>query len=220
MGLVDASLHIIVASLVFCLTGCSSQAGPMEAWKCLPAESNCRAVSIVYDSWHAAIVVRKDDLPSAMFPELIDFPGAHFIEFSWGDEDYFPDPDSGFSMALKAAFWSSGSVLHVVGFKENPEIVYPNAQLAELRLAPTAYARLIAYLSHSFARPQNVRAPASSGLVPNSRFFPSTHKFSLLKTCNTWVAEALQTAGLPISPRLVITAGQLGNRIANIKGPP
>jgi uncharacterized protein (TIGR02117 family) len=220
MALVDASLHIIVASLAFCLTGCSSQARLMEAWKCPPAESNCRAVSILYDSWHAAIVLRKDDLPSAVFPELVDFPRARFIEFSWGDKDYFPDPDSGFSMALKAAFWSRGSVLHVVGFTENPELVYPNAQVVELRLAPTAYARLIAYLSHSFARPQNARAPASPGLVANSRFYPSTHEFSLLKTCNTWVAEALQTAGLPVSPRLVITAGQLGDRIANIESSP
>jgi len=219
MPLVDASLRTIVASLVFYLFGCSSQARPVHAWKCLPAESNCQSVSIVYDSWHAAIVLRKDDLPRAVFPELVDFPGARFIEFSWGDKDYFPDPDSGFSMALKAAFWSSGSVLHVVGFTENPEIVYPNAQIVELRLAPPAYARLIAYLSHSFARPQDVRAPASPGLVANSRFYPSTHKFSLLNTCNTWVAEALQTAGLPVSPSLVITAGQLGDRIANIKRP-
>jgi hypothetical protein len=41
----------------------------------------------------------------------------------------------------------------------------------------------------------------------------------LLKTCNTWVAEALQTAGLPVWPGLVITAAQLGEQIAKIKDP-
>ncbi|MGH7798949.1 MAG: DUF2459 domain-containing protein [Candidatus Binatia bacterium] len=212
-----ASLRIIVASLVFCLFGCSGQARSVHAWNCVQEESNCRSVFIVHDSWHAAIVLRKDDLPSAAFPELADFPEARFIEFSWGDKDYFPDPNSGFSMALKAAFWSSGSVLHVVGFTENVATLYRAAQIVELRVTPAAYARLIAYLSQSFSRPQNARAQASPGLVANSRFYPSTHKFSLLKTCNTWVAESLQTAGLPVSPGLIITAGQLADQIAEIK---
>jgi hypothetical protein len=38
-------------------------------------------------------------------------------------------------------------------------------------------------------------------------------KFSLLRTCNTWVAEALQYAGLPISSGFVITAANLGRRV-------
>jgi uncharacterized protein (TIGR02117 family) len=202
---------------ILCLALPLGSAYGLSEWACAPAERDCRSVFIVHDSWHAAIVLRYKDLTIETLPELDAFPGARFVEFSWGDRDYFPDPNPGISLGLKAAFWSSGSVLHVVGFTENLETFYRSGQIVELRLALPAYARLIAYLSGSFARAQTRSAQASPGLVANGRFYPSTHKFSLLKTCNTWVAEALQTAGLPIWPGLVMTSGQLADQIAKIK---
>jgi uncharacterized protein (TIGR02117 family) len=207
--------RILLLSLAFCLLLTSSHA--VGGWACIPQDDNCRPVFIVHDSWHAAIVLREDDLPSAALPELADFPEARFIEFSWGDKDYFPDPNSGFSTAVKAAVWSSGSVLHIVGFQENVRAFYPRSQIVELRLSAPAYDRLVSFLSQSFSRsPEKRRALASSGLYPYSRFYPSTGKFSLINTCNTWVAEALETAGLPVSAGLVITAGQLAEELDKI----
>ncbi len=174
----------------------------------------------MHDSWHAAIVLRKDDLPSAELPEIADFPEAGFIEFSWGDKDYFPNPDSGFSMALKAAFWSSGSVLHLVGFNDDPRTFYPKAEVIELRVSATAFDRLLGFLSESFQRHDSKgRAQANPGLYGYSRFYPSSGKFSLMNTCNTWVAQALETTGLPVSASRVITAGQLAEQIDKIKAP-
>ena len=90
---------------------------PLPAgWRCDSAQPDCRSVFIVRNWWHAAIVLRRSDIPEAMMPELNELPVAHMIEFSWGDRDYFPDPDAGVFTALKAAFWSSGSVLHLVAF--------------------------------------------------------------------------------------------------------
>ena len=202
---------------LFCCALAFGGAYAQSNWVCAPADRYCRPVYIVHDSWHAGIVLRRQDLTGKTLPELDDLPGAVFVEFSWGDKDYFPAPSPGISLGLKAAFWSRGSVLHVVGFSNDIESFYPNAQIAELHLAQPAYARLIAYLSGSFARTQTGRAPAEPGLVANGRFYPSNRRFSLLNTCNTWVAEGLQTAGLPVWPGLVITAGQLADQLAKIK---
>ncbi len=189
-------------------------------WACSPEKYLCRTVFIVHDSWHAAIVLRRDDLSTATLPELADFPDARFIEFSWGDQDYFPDPSSGFSMALKAAFWSSGSVVHLVGSNDDPRKFYPKAEVIELRLSPTAFNRLIGFLSQSFLRHDSKgRAQASPGLYGYSRFYPSNRKFSLLNTCNTWVAQTLETAGLPLSASRVVTAGQLAEQLDSMKPP-
>jgi uncharacterized protein (TIGR02117 family) len=186
-------------------------------WSCIPDDKNCRPVFIVHDSWHAAIVLRKDDLPTRAVPELADFSEARFIEFSWGDKDYFPDPNSGFSMAVRAAFWSRGSVLHLVGFEENVGTFYPASKVVELTLSAPAYNRLVTFLSDSFSRlPEKGRATARGGLYPYSRFYPSTGKFSLMNTCNTWVADALETAGLPVSAGFVITAGQLSEQLNQV----
>ena len=184
-------------------------------WSCEADKPPCKSLFIVHDSWHAAIVLGKNDIVPVELPESADFPGAEFIEFSWGDQDYFPDPNSGFFAAIKAALWSSGSVIHLVGVTGTLEQVYRGAEIIELRLSLGAFNRLIESLSKTFLRVQGgSRAPAAPGLFPNSRFYPATPKFSLLRTCNTWVAEMLESADVPVSPRLVITAGNLAGQLA------
>jgi uncharacterized protein (TIGR02117 family) len=199
----------------------AGEASAARGWACAPDEKPCRSIFVVHDSWHAAIVLAKDNLSGAALPELADFPDARFIEFSWGDKDYFPDPESGFSLALKAAFWSSGSVLHLVRVDNDVRSFYPNAQIIELRVAPSAFDALVGFLSRSFLRSTSTgRAPASLGLYSYSRFYPSVRKFSLLNTCNTWVAQSLETAGIPVSPSRVITAGQLAEQLDTVKTSP
>ncbi|HWP60000.1 MAG TPA: DUF2459 domain-containing protein [Candidatus Acidoferrales bacterium] len=167
-----------------------------------------------YDRWHAGIVIRRADLSEALVPELRDFPRAEYLEFSWGDKDYFPAPDPGIVMALKAAFWSGGSVLHVVGLEDAPQNYYRAAEMVEIRLSEEGLERLIKFISDTFSRPQpSVPAEAQAGLSPNARFYPAEGKFSILRTCNTWVAEALNAAGLTINPRYVMTAGSLAKRL-------
>ena len=184
-------------------------------WSCEAEKPSCKSLFIVHDSWHAAIVLSKNDIAPAELPESADFPGAEFIEFSWGDQDYFPDPHSGFIAAIKAALWSSGSVIHLVGFSGTLEQVYRGAEIIELRLSLGAFNRLVESLSKTFLRAQGAsRAPAAPGLYSHSRFYPATPKFSLLRTCNTWVAEVLEAAAVPVSPRTVITAGNLASQLA------
>jgi uncharacterized protein (TIGR02117 family) len=175
---------------------------------------NGRTVFVVHDAWHAAIVIKKADIPVVVLPELRDFPSADYVEFSWGDRDYFPAPDGGFGLALKAAFWSSGSVLHVVGFKDAVENFYPGADIIAITLSEEGFQRLIKFISETFSRPHPpAPAEARPGLFSNGRFYAAEGKFSLLRTCNTWVAEALNTAGLPTNPGYVITAGNLSNQV-------
>jgi uncharacterized protein (TIGR02117 family) len=184
-------------------------------WSCIAGDASCPSVYIVHDTWHAAIVLRRSDIRADVLPELSDFPEARFVEFSWGDKNFFPNPNAGVWAALRAAFWSGGSVLHLVGFTDKVESFYRGASITELRLSPEAFSRLTGFLSQTFARPApNSRAPASPGLFIYSRFYPANGQFSLLRTCNTWVAEALEAAGMPLSPHLVITAGNLASQIA------
>jgi uncharacterized protein (TIGR02117 family) len=189
-------------------------------WKCKAPPPSCRPVFIVHSAWHAAIVLRKGDIASDRVPELADFPDAQFVEFSWGDKDYFPNPDAGVFAGLKAAFWSSGSVVHVVGLSRDWQAFYAGAAIIELRLVPTAYGRLLDFVSKTFSRPApEYRAQAYPGLFVHSYFYPATRRFSLLRTCNGWVAEALESAGLPIAPSYVITAGQLSEQIGKLNQP-
>jgi uncharacterized protein (TIGR02117 family) len=178
---------------------------------------NGRAIFIVHDAWHAAIVIKKADIPVVILPELKDFPSAEYLEFSWGDRDYFPAPDPGLGLALKAAFWSSGSILHVVGFSGAVRNVYPSAEIIEIAITEEGFQRLTEFIAATFSRPHPpAPAEARPGLFSNGRFYAAAGKFSAFRTCNTWVAEALKAAGLPLSPSYVITAANLGNQLRSV----
>ena len=210
-----------VAAMLLCLTHGAAYTQAVAQWACSENESTCKSVSIVHNSWHAAIVLRTSDLAIRNMPELADFPSAQFIEFSWGDKDYFPDPQSGTLGAIKAALWSSGSVIHLVGFTDTLEHFYRGAIITELRLSPAAYERMVDYIDATFHREQSSgRARAAPGLFSFSRFYPASRSFSLLRTCNTWIAEALEHAGLSISPTFVITAGSLQSQLSALKPMP
>jgi uncharacterized protein (TIGR02117 family) len=174
-------------------------------------ENATEKVFVVHDNWHSAIVVRTADLSAEILPEIKDFPGADYLEFSWGDRDYFPHPAPGVGLTLKAAFWSSGSILHVVGVRGSPADSYPNAEIITIALPAARFNRLMRFVSGTFSRfHPDTAGEALPGLSPNARFYLAQGNFSIFRTCNTWVAEALQAAELPITPTWVITAASLG----------
>lgn len=200
--------------IVLLICACANSVTPLR----FRTEGNhAKHAFIVHDAWHAAIVIRTIDIPAAVLPELRDFPSAEHLEFSWGDRDYFPAPDPGIGLALKAAFWSSGSILHVVGSTGAVENILPGAEILEIGLSEDGFRRLIKFIADTFSR-SSPEAPAEArpGLSANARFYPAQGKFSILRTCNTWVAEALSAAGLPVSPRYVITARSLAGQVRSL----
>jgi uncharacterized protein (TIGR02117 family) len=203
-----------------CLLTITGARHAIAAWSCEERPNDCHNVYVVSDRWHAGIVMRMGEVSPKRVPEIGDFSGFEMIEFSWGDKDYFPDPDPGIHAALRAAFWSRGSVLHLVGFHGPVEDFYRSATINEFRLTRPAFERLVAFLAKSFDRPDPaLPAAARPGIFSYSRFYSAVGKFSLARTCNTWVAQALQHAGLSVDAPSVITSGQLNAEIARFAVP-
>ena len=44
------------------------------------------------------------------------------------------------------------------------------------------------------------------GIYEKSIFFKATGGYQITNTCNTWVAEALETSGVPVDSFLTLTA--------------
>ncbi|MGH8470754.1 MAG: DUF2459 domain-containing protein [Gammaproteobacteria bacterium] len=155
--------------------------------------------------WHAGVVIKISDIRGELVPESHDFPEADYLEFSWGDWDFYQAPRFNLGYAIKALLFPTKSVLHVVGFS-GPVVNYaPYREIIQFRPSSRNFERLAGYIDESFARlGTRAATPLGRGLYGNSRFYPARGKFHLFNTCNTWAARALGAAGYSISPAVMV----------------
>ena len=170
-------------------------------------------VYVVIHEWHSGIVLPRAALTPVSLPEAADFPAADYLEFGWGDRDFYQGK-RGPWVVLKAAFWPSPGVLHVASCTREVAVCYPDSRILWLDVPESNLRRLIDRLSSSFQRGGQSRARSlGPGLYGESRFYPSHEKFYLLKTCNTWTARLLRAAGYPLHPASSLTAGALMSQL-------
>jgi uncharacterized protein (TIGR02117 family) len=167
-------------------------------------------IYVVSHGWHTGVVLKTGDIPAAVdWPEISDFAQNDYIEVGWGDRDYYPAPETTLTMTLKAGFWSRQSVLHVAGFNEPVRKFFAASEVVEVALTDEAFQELCAFIARSYLRsPGNRGVRIGPGLYGNSGFYPAQGKFHAFRNCNTWVAEALSAAGLPMN-RSTISAGSV-----------
>ena len=73
-------------------------------------------IYVFSNGWHTSIVLSRDALPPGPIPEAADFPEAAFLEFGWGDREYYPSPRPTMGMALAAALTPTPAVLRSYEF--------------------------------------------------------------------------------------------------------
>ena len=138
------------------------------------------------------------------------FAAAGFLEVGWGDRAFYQAPDAGVGLAVKAAFASEGSVLHVTGLDRAPPEQLAGADVVPVVLSARGAEALARFVSDAYARDAADRPmDLGPGLYPGSRFYAATGRYSLLYTCNSWIAAALRAAGCPITPAWALTASNL-----------
>lgn len=168
-----------------------------------------RSVWVVSHGWHTGIVVRRQDVPDGLWPQLRDFAGSELVEVGWGDRDFYMAPAGTSGMALEAALRPGPSVLHVVGFRGSVERLFA-ASVVEIRLSGRGVEQLAAFIEAAYAKDAaGAVIPLGPGQHPGSRFYLARERYHALKTCNVWTARALRAGGCPITPLYAVTAGNV-----------
>jgi uncharacterized protein (TIGR02117 family) len=149
-------------------------------------------VHVIRHGWHSGLVVPRALIGSA--------GAAPFVEVGWGDRAFYQAPEAGAWLAVKAAVASRGSVLQLTGL-ERPPAAEAGLAVVPVTLSARGADALARFVADAFAR-DDAGQPIDlgPGLVPGSRFYAATGRYSLLYTCNTWIADALRAAGCPITP--------------------
>ena len=194
-------------AVVALTTGCL---GPVASLYPPALNAPVERVWVVDHGWHTGLVLGRSSIPPGLLPEQDDFPAAQYLEFGWGDADFYRARDAGVALAIRAAFLSKASVLHVAGLPEPPEQAFAADDVVEIRLSRLGFEALARFVDGSFDREgQRVAPPRGPGLYGDSAFYTARGHYHLLYTCNTWIADALRAAGLPITPVYAMTAGNL-----------
>lgn len=170
-----------------------------------------RSVILVNIGWHVGIALPIDETLRRAMPELAAFPDADHVEIGWGDRDFYQADDPGPLTTVAAALAPTDAVIHLHGFPGLVRDRFNTSELLEVPLSDEEFAGLFGHIHASFDRGDRaVAEPLGPGLYQgSSSFYKANGKFSLARTCNTWIAEALAAAGLDIEPSGIITASGL-----------
>jgi uncharacterized protein (TIGR02117 family) len=164
---------------------------------------------LVAGGWHTEIGLSRAaarDLPPALAES---FPDARYLVFGWGARGYYTagHPDSGDALRAMAP---GPAVLLVIPLAVPPAQEFGADSVLALPVSREGIARLSEYLWDDVAKDSD-GAPRrlAAGPKPGSAFYASTGTYDIARTCNTWTAEGLHVAGLPIDAEGVIFAGQV-----------
>jgi uncharacterized protein (TIGR02117 family) len=171
-----------------------------------------RSVYLVNIGWHAGIVVPVDAALRRAMPEVARFPNVTFIAIGWGDSEFYQAKDPGPFIAMKAALFPTNAVVHLNGFSRPVAEEFARLEVLEFMLSDEEFAALFGHIHATFQRggDNGASEPLGQGLFgASSQFYKATGEFHMMRTCNTWAAEALATAGLDLDPKSIITASGL-----------
>ena len=190
------------------ITACAAQhytTAPLTA-----QAQNSKAVYVVSHGWHTGFVIPADALQARIPALKTRFTDTLFLEIGWGDKGFYQAQEITTGLTLRAMFWSSGSILHVVAVPHNVRRYFANSEQASLCLSERNYTALLDFIAASFAKdPQGQVQPLKQGIYGDSQFYEGAGTYHLFNTCNKWTAKGLQQAGFDLSPTFKLTAGSV-----------
>ena len=183
--------------------------------KCFAAEIDKSArneVYVVNHGWHTGFVVPASAIHKAI-PELKQrFENAPYIEFGWGDNEFYQAEEITSGVTLKAIFLPTDSVVHAVAVTRKADKYFKHSEVEKFCLEDPEFKSLIKFISSSFYRDESGNIlKLNHGIYGDSQFYKAKGDFHIFNTCNKWTAKGLESAGMNISTTFKLTAGSIMN---------
>jgi uncharacterized protein (TIGR02117 family) len=203
----------VVVTLAATLAGCAST--PVEPY--VGTAPTHRTLYVIASGWHTEIGIRTDVLSASLAELVAAVPSTRYIVFGWGQRTYYMTPDPGIGALLGAAL-PSPSVVLAIPLSEPPTAVFTTgSDVFALPVSQNGLDRLAQFIRDSIKQnPRGRPDRLGDGPYPGSTFYASTETYSVARTCNTWTAEALRVAGLPVRASGVIFAHQVVDQVRDL----
>jgi len=209
----DSFLCVAVVWILSGLAACGT-ATPVNPFTGSAARTE--VIYVVSGGWHTELGLPLGAITGPLAALKPAFPSARYLVFGWGARDYYMAQNAGIGELLRAAT-SGPAVMLVIPLQISPEAFFGASNVFILPAAREGIQRLSQFLWDYLAvdkegPPRRIGA----GPYPQSVFYASTGTYNLGHTCNTWTAEALRVAGLPVNAAGVVFAGQVLDQLPSI----
>ena len=166
-------------------------------------------VYVVSHGWHAELGIPVAELgPDLAFARAL-FPGARVLMFGYGKKTFITAPPDTISEYFLGPF-PGPAVIQIVGLNVTPDDAYDAGDTVRLALPPGGSAALSHFIGQDIAKDKTDEPVlVSHSSDPAGLFYAAQSHYNLLHTCNSWTADALHAAGLPISGDGVIFSSQI-----------
>ncbi|MBN1300016.1 MAG: DUF2459 domain-containing protein [Melioribacteraceae bacterium] len=196
-----------IICLIICIWNQSVSAASFDTTSA--SQGNYR-FHLLKSAWHVGILLTVDSLSESNLIALDDFTNYNFVDIGWGDQEFYQDPDDDIVKALKAAILPTSSVVRVTGHLSTLRRIINWSDFAvEINISRDKYLKLLRFINDSFNYENRIPVVTKSLAEGAIKFYESHLTYTIFYTCNTWVAEALESAGLQIDHETIITANDL-----------
>jgi uncharacterized protein (TIGR02117 family) len=190
------------------LADCAAPVPPAE----LTAGPKTETIYLVERGWHTDIGLQATQVGDTLSQLRTTFPGVGTLVIGFGQRAYLLHRDHDVRDMLAALVPGAGALL-VTALRDTPQTAFPAGDVVVLHVSARGLARLIDFIAGSFElAPDHGLHAIAVGPYPGSLFYGSTRTYSGGYTCNTWTAEALQTAGLPVHAAGVVFADEVADQ--------
>jgi uncharacterized protein (TIGR02117 family) len=199
---------------LLCLCACAAQppAAKTEAAK-------SATLFLIDRGWHTDVAFDTAQLHRPLAGLVRDLPGARYLVFGFGERHYVLAKDKNFGEML-AAVWPSPGLILATGLSATPEQAFGAGHVARIPVSPEQLQNAADFVWRSFAVDTDAALrPYAPGPYGGSLFYASSVTYYGLRTCNTWTAEDLQAAQLPVQSFGVIFANQVWGQVSDLAPP-
>lgn len=172
-------------------------------------------VYLVKENWHTGIMFEINDYTIEVLPALSLLKDYLYVDIGWGDAEFYQTPGIDMYLAAKAILIPTPTVIRIDGYKFPIEKIIEWREFAiKYEFSAEEFSKLIKFINDHIVYVEGKPVITKHEVDSPVYFIKSLGEYHLLRTCNTWAAQAINSTGFGVDTFGLVTASQLYSKFA------